>query len=76
MIPTETRTIREYSQRTSNLGGGYCHSSKRYGSTSEWVGGFADADEGIVLREDVDVGRRGGRRQDGGGIICYDKEMV
>jgi len=24
----------------------------------------------------ADVGRRGGTRRDGGGIICYDKEIV
>ena len=29
-----------------------------------------------MLRKDGDVGRRGGKRRDGGGISCYDKEIV
>jgi len=32
--------------------------------------------EGILLRKDGDVGGCGGTRPDGGGIICYDKEIV
>ena len=32
--------------------------------------------EGIELRRDGDIGRRGGMQRDGGGTICYDKEIV
>ena len=32
--------------------------------------------KGIVLRKDGDIGRCGAMQRDGGGIICYDREIV
>jgi len=73
------RAFGEWSRRTSTLGAGYCHGSSREWWNTGYLGMVPGERKVLVLRKEWDMGgHRDGVAMfnDGGGIICYDKEVV